>query len=381
MITTADFVENTRGLVPRPKKEEEESTREKPIFDIRTQADAYNKELTRDERPTPSKPSRIRFNSIVEFRSGNPPEWTNSPNSGTQLLESNRNTATTTEDRGGTPGLNLVNPVSKYVQSQGAVRSDTNMDKHKEVLEADKTALNEDWRDAVLIDTKYEHYKEKLIEVLEPFQSMWDGRIGTVNITKHRIELEPGTKPVNQQPYRAGPRQRELELIEIRKILEQDIIEPATSEWAAPIVFAPKKDGSLRFCIDYRRLNAATKRDAYPIPRMDECIDSLGDAQIFTLLDANSGYWQIELDEDARDLTAFVSHHGLFRYKRMPFGLKNAPSTFRRAIDMILATVKWQFAIVYLDDIIIFSRTSEEHTFNTSRKYWNCFATQGCHSS
>ena len=97
----------------------------------------------------------------------------------------------------------------------------------------------------------------------------------------HRIELIPDAKPSFQQPYRAGPAQRKLEEEEIKKMLDLKVIEPSNSEWAAPIVFAPKKDGSLRLCIDYRRLNAATIRNSYPIPRIHECIDSLGDATVF----------------------------------------------------------------------------------------------------
>lgn len=93
-------------------------------------------------------------------------------------------------------------------------------------------------------------------------------------------------------------------------------------------IFAPKKDGSLHFSIDYRRLNALMIPDSYPIPRMDECIDSLRSAKIFSTLDANSGYWKIEIDPRDRDKTTFTSHHGLYRFVRMPLGLKNAPETF-----------------------------------------------------
>ena len=142
-------------------------------------------------------------------------------------------------------------------------------------------------------------------------------------------------------------------------MLELGVIEPSTSEWAAPVVFASKKDGSLRFCVDYRRLNAVTVRDSYPIPRMDECIDSLGGAQVFSTLDCNSGYWQVDIPVTDREKTAFVTHHGLFQYTRMPFGLRNAPATFQRPIDIVLSSVKWQFALVYLDDIAIFSPNLE----------------------
>ena len=118
-------------------------------------------------------------------------------------------------------------------------------------------------------------------------------------------------------------------------MLKQGVIELSTSEWAAPVVFAPKKDGSLRFCIDYRRLNALTIRDSYPIPRMDECIDSLGDATVFSTLDANAGYWHIPLHAEDKQKTAFTTHQGLYQFTRMPFGLTNAPVTFQRALDII----------------------------------------------
>lgn len=198
--------------------------------------------------------------------------------------------------------------------------------------------------------------------MLEQFQSMWDGRLGTIKAAKHRIELTPpNARPIHSVPYRAGPVARTFEKTEIDRLLRMDVIEPAQTEWASPIVFAPKKDGSLRFSVEYRKLNTVNVRDSYPIPRMDECIDSLGQATIFTTLDANSGYWQIEIDDDGRDKTSFTSHHGLFRFKRMPFGLKNAPGTSQRVVDVILATVKWQFALVYLDDVIVFSSSLEDH--------------------
>ena len=145
------------------------------------------------------------------------------------------------------------------------------------------------------------------------------------------------------------------------------VIEPAQSEWASPVVMVTKKDGSPRFCVDYRKLNANTIRDAYPIPRMDDCIDSLGGASIFTTLDCNSGYWQIPIMPEDRDKTAFVSHAGAWQFLRMPFGLTNAPATFQRALDILLSGVKWQFCLVYLDDVIIFSKSEEEHLLHVDQ--------------
>ena len=133
---------------------------------------------------------------------------------------------------------------------------------------------------------------------------MWDGQLGTIRKVKHRLPLTEGSKPVFQPPYRAGPNARAREKEEIDEMLSMDVIEEAECEWASPIVFVPKPDGTMRFCVDYRRLNAMTIRDSYPIPRMDECIESLGYAKIFSNLDANCGYWQIEIDEDDREKTA-----------------------------------------------------------------------------
>ena len=116
---------------------------------------------------------------------------------------------------------------------------------------------------------------------------MWDGRLGHAHATSHRIDLIPGAKPVHVPPYRAGARAREAESTEVQRMLKAGVIEPANSEWESPVVLVPKPDGSMRFCIDYRRLNALTIRDSYPLPRMDECIDSLGDAQVFSTLDCN----------------------------------------------------------------------------------------------
>ena len=144
-------------------------------------------------------------------------------------------------------------------------------------------------------------------------------------------------------------------------MLRAGVIEPAMPEWASPLVFVPKKDGNMQFCVDYWKLNAVTVRYSYPLPRMDECIESLGGATVFTTLDCNSGYWQVETAGEDREKTKFASHCGLHHFLRMPFGLKNAPATFQRAVDIILSQVKWETALVYLDDVIIYSKTVMEH--------------------
>jgi hypothetical protein len=122
-----------------------------------------------------------------------------------------------------------------------------------------------------------------------------------------------------------------------------------------------KPDGALRICVDYRKLNMISVPDTYPLPRIDECIDSLGDATVFTTLHCNSGYWQISVHPDDRDKTTFTSHYGIYRFLRLPFGLRNAPATFQRAIDIILSRVKWKTFLVYLDDVIVFSKNRAAH--------------------
>jgi hypothetical protein len=147
---------------------------------------------------------------------------------------------------------------------------------------------------------------------------MWDGRLGQIDSVSHRVKTTGG--PIFQQPYRAGPFARIAEQTEVNRMLAEDIIEPATSEWLSPVVLIPKRDGGMRFCVDYRKLNNLTERDVYPLSRLDECIDSIGDAVVFSTLNANSGYWQVSMHPDDRDKTTFTCHVGTFRFERMPFG-------------------------------------------------------------
>ena len=144
-------------------------------------------------------------------------------------------------------------------------------------------------------------------------------------------------------------------------MLRAGVIEPAQSEWASRVALVPKPDGSLRFCIDYRCVNAITVRDTYPQPRMDECIESVGDASVFTTVDCNLGYWQIQVAPHDRDKTSFTCHDGTYRYRRMPFGLTNAPTTFQRTSDIVLSSFKWKSCLVCLHDVIIFSKDMESH--------------------
>ena len=187
-----------------------------------------------------------------------------------------------------------------------------------------------------------------------------DSELGCAIAVKHSIDTG-GHPPIKQQPYRSPVIYREKISQMIDKMRADGIIQPSHSPWASPIVIVPKKDGSLRFCVDYRRLNAVTRKDVYPLPRIEDILASLGEAKRFTSLDLASGYWQIELDESAREKSAFTTHRGLYEFTRMPFGLCNAPATFQRVMQQVLAGVEWDSVFSFIDDLLVASKTFSEH--------------------
>lgn len=146
---------------------------------------------------------------------------------------------------------------------------------------------------------------------------------------------------------------------------EAGVIEPSSSPWSSPVVMVRKKDGTLRFCVDYRELNKITKRDTFPLPRMDDLLDQLGNSRYFTTLDLASGYWQICVAPGSREKTAFVTPHGLFQFRVMPFGLTNAPAVFQRLMQTVLMGLNpvggKQFVSVYIDDVLVYSQSLDEH--------------------
>ena len=144
-------------------------------------------------------------------------------------------------------------------------------------------------------------------------------------------------------------------------MLNQGIIEPSQSPWSSPIVLVRKKDGSTRFCVDYRLLNHVTLKDSYPLPRIDDSLDALVNAQWFSTLDLASGYWQVTMDSNDAEKTAFATPTGLFHFRVLPFGLCNAPATFQMLMECVLAGLQWHTCLLCIDDVIVFSQDFDSH--------------------
>lgn len=190
--------------------------------------------------------------------------------------------------------------------------------------------------------------------------SKGDTDLGRTHLALHKIDTG-SAQPIKLPPRRV-PLHLQQEVAEhIKQMQDNNIIRPSCSPWAAPVVLVRKKDGSLRFCVDYRKLNEVTRKDAYPLPRIDDALDSLTNACWFSTLDLASGYWQVEVDPQDRPKTAFITRQGLFEFNVLSFGLCNSPSTFQRLMDVVLADLQWTTCLVYLDDIIVFGRTFQEH--------------------
>jgi transposase InsO family protein len=177
----------------------------------------------------------------------------------------------------------------------------------------------------------------------------------------HKIELLPGARPVNRSPFSLSTSQIQEQTRQIEYLYARGMVQPSISPWGAPVLFAKKKDGTWRMCIDYRALNSLTVRNGYPLPKIQDCLDVIGNAKYFTKIDLTSGYWQIAVAPEDREKTAFNTRTGKWEFCVMPFGLTNAPATFQALMNETLRPYLDKFVVVYLDDILIFSRTKEEH--------------------
>jgi len=210
-----------------------------------------------------------------------------------------------------------------------------------------------------------ENQKNELLQFLKTqrdvFANDWT-ELGKTNLHYHEIETEDAP-PVRMPFYRQSIPVKKQCSQQIKEMLDANIIHPSDSPWHSPVVMVKKKDGSYRFAVDYRKLNAITKPMFYPLQRFDDVIDSVGEsqAQLFSVLDCASGFWQIPLHPKTKHKSAFITQEGVFEFNRLPFGLKNAPMAFQSTMAKALNAMNWKYVLIYIDDIIIYSQTFSDH--------------------
>ncbi|KAL5961310.1 Retrovirus-related Pol polyprotein from transposon [Taenia solium] len=208
--------------------------------------------------------------------------------------------------------------------------------------------------------------RKELHSLLRGYSRMfaWQGtKLGRTDIIKHAIDTGEA-KPIWQAPRRIPPPLLEDVNHLVNEMIVDDVIRPSKSPWASPIALVRKSDGSLRLCIDYRKLNAVTKKDAFPLPHINGSLNSLYGANWFFSLGLKSGYWQVEVAETDREKTAFIVPNGLYEFQTTPFGLCNAAATFQRLMQTALMGLFLKHCIIYLDDILVFGRDMQEHNAN-----------------
>ena len=250
------------------------------------------------------------------------------------------------------PVTGTTGPVEKLVEKPVAIAgvTDKDTDHLKELFDSLKETLPDMKR------RKAERFLQDHSDVFS--KSEYD--LGRTDLIKHTIDT--GTNKPFKQQLRRHP-MAYLPIIDehVEEMVAHGIVEPTTSPWSSNVVLVRKQDGSLRFCVDFRTLNNLTFKDSYPLPRIDTCFDALGGAKYFSTLDLRSGYWQVQLDKESSEKTAFVTRKGVYKFNVLAFGLSNAPAIFQRLMDLVLAGLTWQICLAFLDDIIVMSETFEQH--------------------
>ncbi|GJU97705.1 putative reverse transcriptase domain-containing protein [Tanacetum coccineum] len=176
-----------------------------------------------------------------------------------------------------------------------------------------------------------------------------------------KIELVPGAAPVARAPYRLAPSEMKELADQLQELLEKGFIRPSSSPWGAPVLFVKKKDGTFRMCIDYRELNKLTIKNHYPLPRIDDLFDQLQGSSVYSKIDLRTGYHQLRIREEDIPITAFRTRYGHYEFQVMPFGLTNAPAVFMDLMNRVCKPYLDKFVIVFIDDILIYSKNKDEH--------------------
>ncbi|KAG1634211.1 hypothetical protein G6F44_010170 [Rhizopus delemar] len=231
------------------------------------------------------------------------------------------------------------------------------MENNNKLLESEKYKK----LDIGMLDAETMRNLRKLLKKYENIFDWDNNTIGRTNLLKHKITIKEDTMPISHRPYRISPLEAEHLQKELDKYCKLGVIEPSNSPWAAPVILVKKKNGEYRMVIDYRKLNAVTKKDAYPLPRIDDLLDTLGKAKVFSALDMRAGFHQVPMEEDSKELTAFTTKYGTYHYNTLPMGLVNSPATFQRLIDLCFRPLMNQCLVAYIDDLNVYSLNKHEH--------------------
>ena len=229
--------------------------------------------------------------------------------------------------------------------------------------------------------------QEELKQLIHEYEHLFPDIPTRTDKIYHDVIVED-SKPIKQHPYRMNPLKQKYLRDEVKYLLENDFIEPSQSNYSSPCILVPKSNGTYRMCTDYRKVNSVTKTDSFPIPRIDDCIDKVGNSKYVTKFDLLKGFWQVPLTDRAKEVSAFATPNGLYQYKVMPFGMKNSPATFQRLVNNVICGLDGCDA--YIDDVIIYSDSWSDH-LQRIRKFFdqlskakltvNLAKTEFCHAT
>ena len=259
-------------------------------------------------------------------------------------------------------GLGLESPthskdcVGQVAEKEEDTESEVRLGNYQQPIKLQNSQILND------LGTKLSHLpsvqRKELAEVITQYREVFPDVPSKTTLIEHDVDVGDSA-PIKQHPYRVSPMKKELLDKEVQYMLKNDIIEESQSNWSSPCILVPKHDGRFRFCTDFRKVNDKTKSDSFPIPRIADCIDQIGNAKFVSTFDMPKGYWQLPLTQRARKISAFVTPSGLYQYKVMPFGMKNAPATFQRMVNKLVRDIDGCEG--YIDDVVIFSDNWSDH--------------------
>ena len=235
-----------------------------------------------------------------------------------------------------------------------------------ELSQPERSDVNEDNQDLKLPSVEHlnpddkKQFEKLLVDYKDVFSQSTED-IGAYKGSHQMVINTMGKEPVRQRGYRTPLHLRALLRESLDTLKGQGVIEDSTSPWASPVVMIRKKDGGIRICCDYRAVNAVIKHDSYPLPRIEDILHTTRKARVYTVLDQRAAYWAIPIAPESREVTAFISEYGLQQWTRQPFGLKTSPGVFQRIMEDVLEGLNWETAVVYLDDVIVYSSSMAEH--------------------